>query len=289
MKAYFSIIVFAVLLASSVITGTGNYIEAKGMIASELNRALVRALAEKGNEWVTADTIRMCRKLQGASESPVAMLLRDKCFSESLSIPELRDKSYISFAVLDKGVTLSGVWREAAGVSGDTVLLEPKFTRNVDVSVAFRANAECSFATVFGLSDQKLPLTLCLMAMLWGAFALRFMRRGRADGGLSSATCSVGNLRFDCSGNAFYNADDEEVKFTPMQSELMEMFFKADGHKLDKAEICRALWPRKEDASETLYTLIRRLKRVVEQNTNLSIEGERGRAYRLTIKNDSFN
>ena len=60
MKAYFSIVVFVVLLASSVISGMGNYIDARGRIVSELNRALVRALAEKGNEWVTADTIRVC-------------------------------------------------------------------------------------------------------------------------------------------------------------------------------------------------------------------------------------
>ena len=78
--------------------------------------------------------------------------------------------------------------------------------------------------------------------------------------------------------------ETEEVRVTPMQLELMEMFFKSEGHKLDKSEICQMLWPGKDDASETLYTLIRRLKRVVEQNTNLQIEGERGRAYRLIIK-----
>ena len=50
MKAYLSIIVFAVLALSSVVTGTGNYIDAKERIASDLNRALVRALAEKGGE-----------------------------------------------------------------------------------------------------------------------------------------------------------------------------------------------------------------------------------------------
>lgn len=50
MKAYFSIIVFAVLLSSAVVTGTGNYIDARERIASDLNHALVRALAEKGQE-----------------------------------------------------------------------------------------------------------------------------------------------------------------------------------------------------------------------------------------------
>ena len=70
-----------------------------------------------------------------------------------------------------------------------------------------------------------------------------------------------------------------------MQHELMRMFFRADGHKLSKDEICSALWPGKPDASETLYTLIRRLKQVIEPNTGIKIESERGRAYKLVIDN----
>ena len=68
-----------------------------------------------------------------------------------------------------------------------------------------------------------------------------------------------------------------------MQFQLMRMFFNAEGHKLSKSEICESLWPGKDDASETLYTLVRRLKRVVEQNSSLKIEAERGRAYKLTV------
>ncbi len=287
MKAYFSIIVFVALLASSVITGTGNYIETKGRIASDLNRALVGALAEKGSEWVTADTIRTCRKLQGASKSAVAMLLHDECFSRKLSIAELRDKSYISFAVLDDDKTPSDIWQNTAGVSGDTVLMKPVSVRNAGVSVAFRANAECSFATVFSLSDQTLPAFLCLMSIIWGVVALRLSRGKSARNVISPVLCRVGNLRFDDVQKAFYNPENDEVRFTPMQTELMKMFFNADGHKLGKAEICQALWPGKDDASETLYTLIRRLKCVVEQNTNLRIVGERGRAYKLTVKDES--
>ena len=67
-----------------------------------------------------------------------------------------------------------------------------------------------------------------------------------------------------------------------MQYQLMEMFFKSPSHQLTKTEICDALWPKKPDASETLYTLIRRLKPVIEQNSTLKIESNRGKAYRLT-------
>ena len=68
------------------------------------------------------------------------------------------------------------------------------------------------------------------------------------------------------------------------QQQLMEMFFRSEAHQLTKTEICDALWPKKPDASETLYTLIRRLKPIVEQHSDLKIEADRGKSYGLIIK-----
>jgi superfamily II DNA helicase RecQ len=76
----------------------------------------------------------------------------------------------------------------------------------------------------------------------------------------------------------------QAIKFTPMQHQLMQLFFNNTHHQLSKQEICDALWPKKPDASETLYTLIRRIKPVIEQNSNLMIESERGKSYRLIIR-----
>ena len=69
-----------------------------------------------------------------------------------------------------------------------------------------------------------------------------------------------------------------------MQHQLMEMFFRSSTHSLSKTEICEALWPKKPDASETLYTLIRRIKPIIEEHSNLKIESDRGRAYELKAK-----
>jgi len=41
------------------------------------------------------------------------------------------------------------------------------------------------------------------------------------------------------------------------------------------------LWPKKPDASETLYTLIRRLKPIVSERCGLKIVADRGDGYRL--------
>lgn len=281
MKAYFSVIVFLVLACSAVVTGTGNYIQARDRMASDLNRALVRALAEKGQEWVTADTIRVCRQLQASSADEVALCFRDDFFERSLSIPELRGKSYVSLVVLPDGGCSRKDFAPSAGVSGDTVVWESGVAAASNVSIAFRGNAECSFATVLGCSDQKLPASLAFMALAWGTLSLLRMRRQRVGAVVQGDVCRIGNICYDRSSRVFYDSANNRIRFTPMQFTLMEMFFDAPGNELSKAEICETLWPGKDDASETLYTLIRRLKAVVEQHSNLSIEVERGRSYRL--------
>ena len=82
----------------------------------------------------------------------------------------------------------------------------------------------------------------------------------------------------------FVNAKGCEVKLTPMQQQLMEILWQSPSHQLSKAEICDALWPKKPDASETLYTLIRRLKPIIEEHSDLKIESDRGKTYGLKIK-----
>ena len=69
-----------------------------------------------------------------------------------------------------------------------------------------------------------------------------------------------------------------------MQHSLVELFFTAEDHTLSKQEICDRLWPKKPDASDTLYTLIKRTKPILEANSNLKIESDRGRSYSLNIK-----
>ena len=68
-----------------------------------------------------------------------------------------------------------------------------------------------------------------------------------------------------------------------MQLSPMEMFLAAPDHRLTQREICDRLWPRKPDASATLYTLIRRLKPVLEEAGGLRIDCLRGEAYQLQV------
>ena len=69
-----------------------------------------------------------------------------------------------------------------------------------------------------------------------------------------------------------------------MQHHPMTLFFLSPSHLLSKVDFCRQLWPGKEDASETLYRLISRLKPIIKTNNNRRIVADRGRAYELTVK-----
>ena len=82
-------------------------------------------------------------------------------------------------------------------------------------------------------------------------------------------------------------SDQEEAReysFTPLQSQLLDLLLASPTHELTKQEICEALWPKKDNASETLYTLIHRIKPVLDQHTDLRIVSNRGRSYRLEQK-----
>ena len=154
------------------------------------------------------------------------------------------------------------------GLRGNAVLA-------VDTKKGFRPRPQVSTATILSLSDQRPSMILWSMALLWGLFGLYQHRRLSVLGLYGGLALQEGR---------FVNAKGCEVKLTPMQQQLMEMLWQSPSHQLSKAEICDALWPKKPDASETLYTLIRRLKPIIDEHSDLKIESDRGKSYRLTIR-----
>lgn len=145
----------------------------------------------------------------------------------------------------------------------------------VDTRKGFSPRPQVSTATIFSLSDQRPSMVLWTMVLLWSIFCLYRHRQHIALGMYGGLALQEGR---------FIDAKGTVVKLTPMQHQLMEMLWQSPSHQLSKKEICDALWPKKEDASETLYTLIRRLKPIIEQHSNLKIEVDRGKSYGLTVK-----
>ena len=191
---------------------------------------------------------------------------------------------------MDRALAITMQEQQSDLISQDTIrtfnshlqiaALRGKATLAVDTrNRQFKAYAHCSEATIFSLSDQRPAAFLWVLTGFWAMFVWE----RRATIALPAGN-GFGGLTYSEAEGRFYAPDGNEVQLTPMQHQLMEMFFHTPSHSLSKAEICDALWPKKPDASETLYTLIRRLKPVIEQHSNLRIESDRSKAYRLTIK-----
>lgn len=193
---------------------------------------------------------------------------------------------------MDRALAIALEEQQSNVISQDTILtfnnhlqipeLRGKATLAVDTrGQKFKAYAHCSEATIFAISDQRFAAVLWAITIIWATFCL--YRRKRIVPLLANMT-HYGGLSFSESDGRFLDHQGQLLKLTPMQHQLMEMFFRSSTHSLTKTEICNALWPKKPDASETLYTLIRRIKPVIEEHSNLKIESDRGKAYELKIK-----
>ena len=163
--------------------------------------------------------------------------------------------------------------------------LRGKATLAVDTKQKdFTCYAHCSAATIFSLSDQRPATVLWSISLLWGIFCLYLrMRKGAALSAQGAMT--YGGMTYSETEERFMTSTGETIRLTPMQQELMRMFFRSPSHRLKKAEICDTLWPRKPDANDTLYTLIKRLRPIIEEYTSLKIESDRGYSYQLKDSN----
>ena len=111
----------------------------------------------------------------------------------------------------------------------------------------FRCEAKCSAATIFSMSEQRPALVLWMTAMLWAVFCFWRNRSGefRVESLEFATAMSFGGLRYSEAEARFFDTEGQHVKLTPMQQQLMEMFFRSESHLLTKTEICDALWPKK--------------------------------------------
>ncbi len=76
------------------------------------------------------------------------------------------------------------------------------------------------------------------------------------------------------------------LNLTPMQEQLMQLFYASPSRTLSKEEICSALWPRKDNPEDGLYTFISRMKSSLAGQSSLRIVNRRGREYVLVDETD---
>lgn len=176
-----------------------------------------------------------------------------RCYRNYLTIAELKDTACIAMRTVRRG--------------------ERQETEMV-------AEANCDFMTVFMLSDQRASGVFLFAGILWMMGSLWYMRRFKPE--LLIEGMNYGGIVY--ANEKFMTTKGEQIRLTPMQHTLLEMFMNSEDHSLSKQEICDRLWPKKPDASDTLYTLIKRVKPIIEEHSNLKIESDRGKSYTLELK-----
>ena len=282
-----SVAIFFLLILLSFGLGYRNYSQMKLRIISDLNQALRHTVLQHKGKWLEVDTIQTYSKLQEAMGAPIFINSSNATFSEALSITELKDVSGLSLHILKKNDP-NGTFNEfsAGYLVSDTLVWLSAASDTSELTLSFRGYARCPATMLFGLSQQTIPAILLLAALLWGGFAFFRLRNARNnnDKKRRKELITFGNLSLSLQETCFYNEQQARLKLTPMQYTLMEMFFLSSSHLVSKSDICQSLWPGKENAEETLYTLIRRLKPIIEENSNLKITTDRGRAYGLEIR-----
>ena len=270
--------VFIILLLSSVFAGHRSFRHAERLIADDLSRALAITVLQQQSDLITHDTIQACKQLQQSSDKPIFMAIADERFRKNIQNDALRTKAYISFGLFNSNSTHSSIVDDA--ICGDTLFLKDQ---SLDETLTLRGYARPNLATVFSLSDQRTSVSLALGAFLWAIFSMCYFRRQKEQ--LNDLVAveqkSLGGMTYCEEQDVFYDEKRNPIHFTPMQQQLIRLFWDAPSHSLSKEAICASLWPKKEDANDTLYTLIRRIKPIIEHQTNLQITSDRGKGYLL--------
>ena len=274
MNPHKTLLIPLLMAVLAVAFGYRSYDETRTRIANDLSQAV-------------RQTVMNERRI-AQQPAPVTVSGNYPAFAQALTIEALRERAVLTVSVLsDDKARTPAEDIPADCLPSDTVLW---LTPEADgLALSFRAYARCTPWFILTQSDQTLSLLLLAIALLCGA-GLSLHRRPQhsnttdaPEDNSNGRLITLGNLSLSTRDDCFYNDHRERLHLTPMQHALMEMFYLNDAHRLTKPHICRALWPGKDNADETLYTLIRRLKPILEAHSNLRISSDRGRAYVLEV------
>ena len=249
------ILIFIVLCFTAMATSYGSYRKAQRNIESDLQQALAKTINEKGVETMRQDSIRAYRSIARTEDEMMTIAVGDETLRRHLRNQQLGEMAFITYTVGCE----RGRWK-----------------------VTFDTEAKCSATMIWSLSDQRLPAWFAAMALLSLALSFRGKRQlqpttnREPSSSLEWPRCEGGRQSQPITMDCF-----SATHLTPMQRQLMEMFVASNSHRLSKHEICDVLWPKKDDANETLYALISRLKRELDKTSNYDIISDRGRAYVL--------
>lgn len=247
-------VVPALMMLASVWAGVYRYTETKDQMRNDLNQALRHLVqTDAKQQWLKESLPSLARK---GSFTPART---DNPFHHRIGNVLLKDTAHFSVCLLDEE-TGEEIFSEKAVVSSDTLFCQVQQADGRSGVMALKAFANPSWLSICSNSRMCGPL----LTFFASFFLLGFCFRRR--NGLAEAVVS-------CSSPA--------LTLTPMQEKLMMLFRAAPNQTLTKEEICAALWPKKENPEDTLYTFISRMKTALKKQSGLQIQNKRGREYIL--------
>lgn len=285
------------MLALSFCFGFNNYSRAEKAIIADLNQALQQTILANSSQWINNDSLQTYSKLSSLFGNPISIKSYNKDFYKALNLPLQEESTGVIVHVVNKkkkenespSINRSKDLSENF-LASDTVIWmsAPADIPNLpelEIGISFQGYANCSALAIFAQTDKTASAILLAIALFFAGLAI-YLRHSakKQEPENTDNSIAYGNLILSCDKASFYKEDQEKLKLTPQQYTLMEMFFLSPVHMLTRTEICDTLWPGKVNADETLNTLTRRLRPLIEENTNLKITTDRGRAYILEVK-----
>ncbi len=250
------------LMIASVITCCLSYSNAKQNIADDLNDAMF-ALANKNSElWTRPDTVAAIRHMHETTHKPLIYQASDVNFRT----PSLKDVTYFTLALVDTKSASRGIGGNK--IASDSIMLMPEHAAE-GLAIQVQGFADCSMASILYASDQTLPGILFVLSILSMASMLIWKRK-------ETETPDAEFIAISASPSL------DGIKLTPMQRQLTRMLLEAPGMKVDKRSLCESLWGNKNNAEESLYTLVKRTKNALAK-ANMEIVCNRGDSYELRI------
>lgn len=274
MKNLRYMVVFPLLLIMvSIVGGWRCYDRAKEDMVDDLNQALQRtALAD-------ASVNGLLDSLSAMNGNPILTFGGGhNGFSNLLRIPSLRDTAQVAYSLAYGSTEDGSAPLHRARVCSDTVMLAQRGVDGEDIVLAVKAYANPSMASMLRHGGMAWPMASFVVGIMLLAFMLVNSRllSLREEKSVFHARPAQG---IALNGMVPVGA---RLELTPMQERLMEMFLSSPARTLSKEEICSALWPKKDNPDDTLYTFISRLKASLARQSSLRIENRRGREYFLT-------
>ncbi len=260
----YGIVVPLVLMIASVISCCVSYSNAKQNIANDLNDAMFALANENSELWTRPDTIAAMRQMYETTHKPLIYQASDVNFRNT----SLKDEAYFTLALVDNGNISPKI--RGNKIASDSIMLVPEHAAD-GLAIQVQGFADCSMASIFSASDQTLPGLLFSLSILSMASMLIWKRR-ETDMPETELIAVPTSPSLD------------GIKLTPMQRQLAQMLLDAPGMKVDKRTLCETLWGNKDNAEESLYTLVRRTKTALAE-ADMEIVCNRGDSYELRITN----